>query len=77
MAKKPASQTKTFDMTEHERTYHGFMSLTKFSIIALIFVLVALYCFTVSVQPWLGLFFLVISVPAAFVINRMTAGSGH
>ena len=63
MAKKPA-QTKTtesadeippaMDYAQHEATYEGFLTLVKWTIVALLIVLVALYCFIEAQQPVLG-----------------------
>lgn len=39
MAKKPV----TDNYAEHERTYTGFLKLTKWSIIAMVVVVIALY----------------------------------
>lgn len=50
------------DFKEHESTYQGFMALTKWSIIAMIFVVLALYCFIVAEQPILGWLLLALSV---------------
>lgn len=69
MARKPTAN----EFQEHERTYHAFLSLTKLSIIAMIFVIVALYAIIFGGQPWLGVFLIVISVPSAIVINRATS----
>lgn len=68
MAKQP--QSKSFDMAEHEKTYSAFMHLTKLAIIAMVFIVLALYALIVADQPWLGWFLLIISVPAAMVIGR-------
>ena len=59
------------DFKEHERTYEGFMALTKWSILALILVVIALYCFIVAGQPILGwlLLALAVVVPAAKAIS--------
>lgn len=50
------------DFKAHESTYDGFLALTKWSIIALIFVVLALYCFIVADQAILGGILLVLSV---------------
>ena len=39
MARKPA----TNNFKEHEKTYQGFLTLTKWSIIALVITMIALY----------------------------------
>lgn len=61
------------DYNEHARTYRGFMALLKISIVALAFTVVSLYCFIEAHQPWLGLFLLIIAVPAGFAVNMMTS----
>ena len=40
MARKPTAS----DFKEHERTYEGFIALTKWSVIALAVTMVVLYC---------------------------------
>ena len=66
MARKPASN----DMAEHERTYAGFLALTKFSIIALVIVMIALYCLIVASQTILGWILLIAAVPVAIFFYR-------
>lgn len=62
------------DFREHEQTYHAFLGLVKMFVVFMALVLVALYCFIVAHQPWLGLFFLIAAAPGAIVVNNMTSG---
>jgi ABC-type multidrug transport system fused ATPase/permease subunit len=50
MARKPTAS----DFKNHEDTYAGFLTVTKWSVISMIFTVVALYAFIVAGQPWLG-----------------------
>lgn len=81
MAKKPSTKSSAVyvhDMGEHESTYAAFMSLMRFSVIAMIFIVVALYCFIAAEQPLLGWLLVLSAAPAAFVLNRlMGTSSGH
>ncbi len=71
MAKKPAVAAHAdelppaMDYAQHEATYGGFISLVKWSIVALVFVVLALYAFIEAHQPIIGaLLLLVIPVGA-------------
>lgn len=70
MAKKPAAAAvaeSPMDYAQHNGTYSSFISLLKASIAALAFLVLALYCFIVAGQPWLGLVLLII-MPVAGVL---------
>ena len=69
MAKKPATTNSSMNIKAHEETFHNFLNLTKISIIALAITVVALYCFVIAAQPWLGAFLLIIVMPAAVIFN--------
>lgn len=46
---KPLSEKqKATDFSEHERTYRGFLFLAKWSVIAIVIVLLGLYIFLVA-----------------------------
>lgn len=56
------------DYAQHEATWKGFVAMTKWGIIALAFLCVALYCFIEAQQPVLGtLLLLVLPVGAVAV----------
>jgi hypothetical protein len=72
MARKP-SPTKTadeippaMDYAQHESTYRGFLQLTKYTVAALLLVVLALYCFIVAGQPILGAL-LLLAIPVGAV----------
>ena len=58
------------DMADHLRTYNGFLSLTKWFIIHIAVVLLALYCLLIAHNTGLGIFFFFIS--AALLIYGIT-----
>lgn len=70
MAKKPAATTAAaashdelppaMDYAQHEATYNGFVEFVKWSIVALIFVVLALYAFIEAHQPIIGTLLLLI-----------------
>lgn len=68
MARKPAVN----QMKEHEKTYSGFLLLTKLSIIATVITMIALYCFIVVEQPILGGVLLIVVMPAAVISSFVT-----
>jgi hypothetical protein len=78
MAKKPAP-TKTsadeippaMDYAQHEATWNGVMAMTKWSIVALLFIVVALYCFIEAHQPVLGTLLLLV-IPVGAVVLAVT-----
>jgi len=72
MAKKPTAS----DFQAHVNTFHGFLSMTKFAVIVLAFLVVALFSIIFGGQPWFGVFLLVIAAPVAFFVNRMTGAGG-
>jgi hypothetical protein len=74
MAKKTASQTAmvdeippAMDYAQHEGTYRGFLQLTKYTIAALIVVVLALYCFIEAGQPVIGTL-LLLAIPVGAVV---------
>ena len=72
MAKKPSAANSTNDVStamdyaQHEGTYRGFVQLTKYVIAALLFIVLALYCFIEAGQPVLGTL-LLLAIPAGAV----------
>ncbi len=61
------------DYKMHEATYQGFMAFTKYSIIVLAFVVLALYCFIEAQQALLGVVLLLagpVVVLAMVVMGR-------
>jgi Bacterial aa3 type cytochrome c oxidase subunit IV len=66
MAKKPAAAKAhdetppAMDYPQHEATWNNFMLLTKWTIVALLIIVVALYCFIEAGQPVLGTLLLLI-----------------
>ena len=74
MAKKPAAaaaapDVPAMDYAQHNGTYKSFMAMVKYGIIAVLFVVVALYCFIEAGQPILGtLLLLVIPVGAIAMV---------
>lgn len=75
MAKKPAAAKTAnnippaMDYAQHEGTYRAFLQFTKYTIAALVFVLLALYSFIEAHQPVLGtLLLLVIPVGAVWLL---------
>ena len=65
MAKKPAAAAThelppAMDYAQHEATYAGFITLVKWSILALVFVVLALYAFIEAHQPIIGALLLLI-----------------
>jgi hypothetical protein len=75
MAKKPAAAAAAhevppaMDYAQHNGTYQGFMTMLKYSIISLVLIVLALYCFIEAGQPILGtLLLLVIPVGAVAMV---------
>ena len=66
-----ANPSENMDYAAHEHTYALFMTMLKFSIVALVFVVVALYSFIIAHNVWAGLFFIVLAVPAGFGATRL------
>ena len=66
-----AKTTDTMDYAEHERTYAMFITMLKFSVTALAIVAVALFAFVIQGNFWLGLFLLIIAVPAGLGVNML------
>lgn len=71
MAKKSAAS----QMKEHEKTYQGFITLSKLSIIAIALTMVALYFLVIGAQVVLGWVVLLIVMPASVIYAAMS-GSG-
>jgi hypothetical protein len=72
MAKRP-SPTKAADVippamdyAQHEATYRGFLQLTKYTIVALLLVVLALYSFIEAGQPIMGTL-LLLAIPVGAV----------
>ena len=66
MAKKPAAAAThelppAMDYAQHEATYAGFITLVKWSIVALVFIVLSLYAFIEAHQPIIGALLLLIS----------------
>lgn len=72
MAKKPSAAktaneiSPAMDYAQHEGTYRAFLQFTKYAILALVFVILALYCFIEAHQPVLG-WLLLAAIPAGAV----------
>jgi len=77
MAKKPAAAhtadeiPPAMDYAQHQGTYRGFLQLTKYGIIAMAILVVALYCFIEAGQPVLG-WLLVLAIPAGAIWTLVT-----
>jgi hypothetical protein len=77
MAKKPAAAhtaddiPPAMDYAQHQGTYRGFLQLTKYGIIAMAILVVALYCFIEAGQPVLG-WLLVFAIPAVVIAQIVT-----
>jgi hypothetical protein len=70
MAKKPAAAATAespMDYAQHNATYTSFMAMVKAGIASCVFLVLALYCFIVAAQPWLGLV-LILAMPVAGVL---------
>lgn len=73
MAKKP-SPTATadeippaMDYAQHEGTYRGFLQMTKYTVAALLLVVLALYSFIEAGQPIIGTL-LLLAIPVGAVV---------
>lgn len=78
MAKKPAAAATqelppAMDYAQHEATYAGFITLVKWSILALVFVVLSLYAFIEAQQPIIGAL-LLLAIPV-LIIGVMVMGS--
>ena len=77
MAKKPATAPATqelppaMDYAQHNGTYSGFMSMLKYAIIALLLIVLALYCFIEAGQPLLGTLLLAVITVGAIAMVVM------
>lgn len=67
MARKPTGN----DLTAHEGTYHGFLTLLKWIVLAIILTVVALYCFLEASNPVLGVILLLL-IPVGGAFKAMT-----
>ncbi|MBU1175202.1 MAG: aa3-type cytochrome c oxidase subunit IV [Alphaproteobacteria bacterium] len=59
------------DYAAHEQTFAFFIAMLKFSITAMVIGAAALYAFIIAGNFWLGLFLLVVSVPAGIGANML------
>jgi len=72
MAKRPSpAQTAdeippAMDYAQHEGTYRGFLQLTRYTIVALLLVVLALYSFIEAGQPIMGTL-LLLAIPVGAV----------
>jgi hypothetical protein len=78
MAKKPAPAATqelppAMDYAQHEATYAGFITFVKWSIVALVFVVLSLYAFIEAQQPIIGAA-LLLAIPA-LILGVMVMGS--
>ena len=66
MAKKPAATTtaneitSAMDYAQHQATWNAVTTMVKWTIVALLLIIVALYCFIQAHQPVLGTILLLI-----------------
>ncbi len=79
MAKKPAlthtadELPPAMDYAQHEGTYRGFLQMSKYTIAALLLVVLALYCFIEAGQPVIG-WLLLLAIPVG-AVGLVAAGS--
>ena len=79
MARKPAAAAHAdelppaMDYTQHEATYFGFLTFVKWSIVALVFVVLSLYAFIEAHQPIIGTL-LLLAIPV-LILGVMVLGS--
>jgi hypothetical protein len=72
MAKKTSPTTTAdeippaMDYAQHEGTYRGFLQMTKYTMAALLLVVLALYCFIEAGQPIIGTL-LLLAIPVGAV----------
>ena len=71
-----AKATDNMDYAAHEHTFANFISMLKFSIMAMVIGVVALYSFIIVGNFWLGLFLLIIAVPAGLGVNMLGKARG-
>ena len=71
-----AKASDNMDYAQHEHTFASFISILKFSIVALAIGAVALYSFIIAGNVWLGLFLLIIAVPAGLGVNMLSKAKG-
>lgn len=79
MAEQPPSGTvelgAPMDYTEHERTFAGFVALTKISILATVAILQALLLFGIAANGfWLGVLMILLTTIAT-IIGMVARGS--
>ena len=79
MARKPAPAAHAeelppaMDYEQHEATYFGFIAFVKWSIVAMVFVVLALYAFIEAHQPIIGTL-LLIAIPV-LILGVMVLGA--
>ncbi|MHB1101532.1 MAG: aa3-type cytochrome c oxidase subunit IV [Devosia sp.] len=70
MAKKPSTTADeippAMDYAQHEGTYRGFLRMTKYTMVALLLLVLALYCFIEAGQPIIGTL-LLLAIPVGAV----------
>lgn len=73
----PVELGAAMDYAEHERTFNGFIALTKITLLATLIIVQALTLFGVAANGfWLGVLLLVLML-AATIIGLATKGSIH
>lgn len=78
MAKKPATAANhdappAMDYAQHEATYTGFINFVKWSVVAMVFIVLALYAFIEAHQPIIGAV-LLLAIPV-LIAGVMVMGS--
>jgi hypothetical protein len=79
MARKPAPAAHAdelppaMDYAQHEATYVGFITFVKWSIVAMVFVVLSLYAFIEAQQPIIGTL-LLIAIPV-LILGVMVLGA--
>ena len=78
MAKKPAAAATqelppAMDYAQHEASYAGFITFVKWSIVALVFIVLSLYAFIEAHQPIIGAA-LLLAIPV-LILGVMVMGS--
>lgn len=79
MAKKPATPDAhdieelppAMDYAQHNATYEAFITMVKWAIVAMLIVVLALYCFIEAHQPVLGTLLLLL-LPVGAVVLAVT-----
>ena len=65
------------DYKMHKATFDGFISFTKYSIVAMVFVVLSLYCFIEAGQPLLGVLLLLLAPVVAIAMAVMGRRSAY